>query len=303
MVLTDKDKRIIGAFIRSQGRNLDDVGCAVSHGTISSKHLSTDGRTLDINGLGGRGVAKWINDQIHFGETGGKSQETIHRFIQKNVPSNWLSASDRGSQRDKSRSSLRPPIVITRKKYSRTKKGVKVKKSQYRVKVRDPAFGGTSPQSTRTRLSPSQLPKMALRKMSASQRSYLDEFTFYRSSQGIEAVYAGEVLAIWRNNGWQEPTGRQRDPGSRRGLSKPQSNTNLLCPVGTQVQTLILSKNFFNQREAKNWISRHDFRISKIDETSESWRFRQQPPNWFEKESFRTIRLRSGVQAVIGCPG
>lgn len=99
------------------------------------------------------------------------------------------------------------------------------------------------------------------------------------------------------------PEGNSQVKKSRRNPGRDlQSNINPGCPVGTQVQTLVLSKTFFNQREAKNWIGRHDFRISKIDETTNSWRFRQQPPEWFEKRSFRTIRLRPGVQAVIGCP-
>lgn len=104
----------------------------------------------------------------------------------------------------------------------------------------------------------------------------------------------------------RRPASKRRDPSARKSRREPgrdpQPNINPVCPVGTEVQTVILSKNFFNQREAKSWIGRHDFRISKIDETANSWRFRQQPPDWFEKRSFRTIRLRPGVEAVIGCP-
>ena len=99
----------------------------------------------------------------------------------------------------------------------------------------------------------------------------------------------------------------RRDPQPNTPASRGPRNSGPVapqarCPVGTQVQSVILSKNFFNQREAKSWISRNDFRISKVDETVNSWRFRQQPPDWFEKRTFRTIRLRPGVTAVIGCP-
>lgn len=91
---------------------------------------------------------------------------------------------------------------------------------------------------------------------------------------------------------------------SQRDVARQPSRrrTFRVCPIGTQTQTVILSKDLFNKREAGNWIREHDFRISKIDETTNSWRFRQQPPGWFEKGSFRTIRLRPGVTAVIGCP-
>jgi hypothetical protein len=48
------------------------------------------------------------------------------------------------------------------------------------------------------------MPRAALALMSASQRSYLDEFTFKRRSDGsIEGWYAGEVLAVWDGDGWR----------------------------------------------------------------------------------------------------
>ena len=98
----------------------------------------------------------------------------------------------------------------------------------------------------------------------------------------------------------------RRDPQSKQGRRRtrrdPRPNINPVCPVGTQVQTLILSQQFFNQREAASWIRRHGFRLNKIDESKNFWRFRQQEPDEFEKDSFRTIRLRPGVEAVIGCP-
>ena len=52
------------------------------------------------------------------------------------------------------------------------------------------------------------VPEAALRKMSASQRSYLDEFTFRRIPDGgIEGWYAGELLASWDGIGWWPPRG------------------------------------------------------------------------------------------------
>lgn len=74
------------------------------------------------------------------------------------------------------------------------------------------------------------------------------------------------------------------------------------CPIGTEIQTLILSQQMFNERQAAGWAKRHGFRVIKVDVTANNYRFRQHPPSNFRAGSFRTIRLRPGVEAVIGCP-
>ena len=56
------------------------------------------------------------------------------------------------------------------------------------------------------KLAASKLPKAALRKMSAAQRSYIDEFSFFKRDSGhIEGWYAGELLAVWNGKRWEEP--------------------------------------------------------------------------------------------------
>lgn len=71
----------------------------------------------------------------------------------------------------------------------------------------------------------------------------------------------------------------------------------------TQIQTLILSKEKFKTRaDAKKWVVDHDFKSTKIDETSTSFRFRQKEPSDFIEGSFRTITITDGVSAVIGRP-
>ncbi len=71
----------------------------------------------------------------------------------------------------------------------------------------------------------------------------------------------------------------------------------------TEVQTLILSKEKFKTRaDAKKWVDDHDFRSDKIDETENSYRFRQKEPSDFIEGSFRTIEITDGVKAVIGKP-
>jgi hypothetical protein len=50
-------------------------------------------------------------------------------------------------------------------------------------------------------ISHTELPPEALEAFSEDQKSYLDEFSFYRSPSGrmIECWYAGEQLAFWDN--------------------------------------------------------------------------------------------------------
>lgn len=77
--------------------------------------------------------------------------------------------------------------------------------------------------------------------------------------------------------------------------------------AGTTVQSLIFDKEQFPTREsAIEWAERNDMRSDKVDETENTFRLRQREPSDFRPdgfgpgEQFRTIRLRPGVQAVIG---
>jgi hypothetical protein len=76
------------------------------------------------------------------------------------------------------------------------------------------------------------------------------------------------------------------------------------CPVGTEIQSVIFDKKYFNTGTAARWLRRNEFKIhnrDKADEKENTIRFRQQPPSLFDKDLFRTIELTTGVQAVIGC--
>ena len=75
---------------------------------------------------------------------------------------------------------------------------------------------------------------------------------------------------------------------------------NTLCPVGTEVQSLIFSKENFTEKQAKDWAKNHDFIYGYVDEKENTYRIRQQEPSDFE--NMRTIEMREGVKAVIGCP-
>jgi ADP-ribose pyrophosphatase YjhB (NUDIX family) len=77
---------------------------------------------------------------------------------------------------------------------------------------------------------------------------------------------------------------------------------NSICPTGTQIQSVIFSKENFTEKQAKGWADHNDFKYGKVDETEHKFRLRQKDPSNFKKGSFRTIELTDGVKAVIGCP-
>jgi len=74
----------------------------------------------------------------------------------------------------------------------------------------------------------------------------------------------------------------------------------LLCPVGTEVQTLIFSKDNFTEKSAKDWAKKHDFNYGYVDKKENTFRIRQQEPSDFK--NMRTIEMTKGLKAVIGCP-
>jgi len=75
------------------------------------------------------------------------------------------------------------------------------------------------------------------------------------------------------------------------------------CPVGTRVQTLLLSRvHFPSAQRARDWAHKHGFLATKVDPGANYFRLRQAHPKNFRSGSLRTIPLRPGVMAVVGCP-
>ena len=69
----------------------------------------------------------------------------------------------------------------------------------------------------------------------------------------------------------------------------------------TIVQTIIFDKEKFKKSDdAKSWLKEHDYKSGGMDETDESFRFRQIEPDQFDPKSFRIIELTEGIKAVIG---
>jgi hypothetical protein len=75
-----------------------------------------------------------------------------------------------------------------------------------------------------------------------------------------------------------------------------------LCPVGTEIQTLIFDRDNFTISSAKDWAKRNGFVYGFVDSKENTHRIRQQEPSDFKADSLRTIEITKGVKAVIGCP-
>lgn len=85
----------------------------------------------------------------------------------------------------------------------------------------------------------------------------------------------------------------------------------LLQEAGGEVQTIILKKKFYDSADAaRKWAKSHDFKSGDVDETGDSYRFRQAAPGKYDR--MRTICLNPGrdaspedcrVAAVIGFTG
>ena len=63
------------------------------------------------------------------------------------------------------------------------------------------------------------------------------------------------------------------------------------------VQSFIFSKEKFTLPQAKSWLKDHGHKTS-VDETEDSYRFRQKEPGSMDK--FRTIEIDTGIKAVVG---
>jgi len=68
---------------------------------------------------------------------------------------------------------------------------------------------------------------------------------------------------------------------------------------GTKIQSLILDKDEFTERKARDKVKELGFKSSKIDRTENTFRFRQIEPSKCKQGQFATIPITDGVQAVI----
>jgi len=64
-----KDKAVLRAFLDQK--------------SASGQKLDTDGKRLDGNWIGGKGVAEWVGGKIQLNELGSRSAQALHRLIRK----------------------------------------------------------------------------------------------------------------------------------------------------------------------------------------------------------------------------
>lgn len=65
------------------------------------------------------------------------------------------------------------------------------------------------------------------------------------------------------------------------------------------LQTIIISKDEFTLKQAKSWLTDHEYKTD-VDETDSSYRFRQRDPGDFVDKSFRTIDVETGIKFILG---
>ena len=74
--LSPKDKKVVDAF--TDKRSMD------------SKKLTSDGKTLDGNWMGGRGIAIWQGNMIVLQDLGSRSSQMVQRYLKKVTPKNRI---------------------------------------------------------------------------------------------------------------------------------------------------------------------------------------------------------------------
>jgi hypothetical protein len=69
-------------------------------------------------------------------------------------------------------------------------------------------------------------------------------------------------------------------------------------PKGTsKVQSILFRKNYYTKKNAINWLKKHGYKYSKIDETDNFYRARQFPPRKYKK--FKTLTPTPGIRLII----
>jgi hypothetical protein len=73
--------------------------------------------------------------------------------------------------------------------------------------------------------------------------------------------------------------------------------------AGLRIQSLVFDRETFpTMGSVRAWVIEHEFYDDKIHGTDHSWRVRQHDPMNFQSDSYRTITLTDGVQAIVARP-
>ena len=66
----------------------------------------------------------------------------------------------------------------------------------------------------------------------------------------------------------------------------------------TEIQSVLLNKNYFTLRQAKAIVKDMGFEPLKFHETEEYYRFRIQNPRMFDR--FRNKKIKDGITFILG---
>jgi hypothetical protein len=86
-----------------------------------------------------------------------------------------------------------------------------------------------------------------------------------------------------------------------KGNGKYYKNFNKEFLVGgasNEVQSVVFPKELFTLAQAKTWLRKHKYKIPQVDDKTNTYRFRQQPPEDYSE--FRNKKLPNGVILVLG---
>ena len=220
------------------------------------------------------------------------------------------------------------PRSVLKKLYRpfETDKGVKSKKSSYTVTAKKRGFTGSVPNKARQaseyyggKISPDILEQVKDRGYAAwasgghrpgqSSHSWgiarVNSFltggkTFWTADKDLAKQLPKKVYnAIASERSWKgNPLRRNRDT---RSIPK-FSSWDLPYRPGSVVQTILFDSDIFNGNEARAWLRKYNFKTPKMDRTENYMRYRQYHPNYFHKDSFRTLEFKDGVLAVVAVP-
>ena len=66
-----------------------------------------------------------------------------------------------------------------------------------------------------------------------------------------------------------------------------------------EIQSIIFDKKHYTPNEATTWLQAHNYE-SDLDDKPLHYRSRQRNPDLFDKKSFRTKKIRPGIQLILG---
>ena len=73
-----------------------------------------------------------------------------------------------------------------------------------------------------------------------------------------------------------------------------------------KIQSLVFDKKTYSsKRKVNDWVKKNNFKIDNrlknpIMKFDKTFRVRQRNPDWFRKDTFRTVSLGKGVKGVYG---